>query len=192
MDTDPATAGAHGWSLSPSARVSESAACSGAVGVELSRSPVSTEDVIATPEHRQLVTPGTELSLLAEVRDASPGATLELRWYPDTRGGSTSATTLDIPVGSSDRSSCRQVRIDATVPEGMVAVQPMVRLPPTFDVHRGARVAVDNVQLIAWAAPGEFGRRYPVVDARDDVTLRLVDDSGLVDDPVAYDSTPPW
>ncbi len=191
MDTAEETDGAHGWALSPTAAMTSSAACDGVVGVELTRSPVSTEDVIVTPEHRQLVTPGTELSLLAEVRDASVGATLELRWYPDTRGGSTSATTLDIPGGASEGDFCRQVRIDATVPAGIVAVQPMVRLPPTFDVHRGARVAVDNVQLIEWAAPGEYGRRFPVVEAREDVTLSLVDDWGSDGDPLAYSSTSP-
>ncbi len=191
MDTDPGTDGAHGWALSPTATLTSAAACTGAVGVQLDRSPVSTEDVLATPAHRQLVTPGAELSLVAEVRDASPGATLELRWYPDTRGGSTSVTTLRVPEGSSDAGSCRQVRIDATVPEGIVAVQPMIRLSPTLDVHLGARLAVDDVQLIAWAASGEHGRRLPVVDVRDDATLVLRDDTVLPGDPVAHQSTSP-
>ncbi|MGY1681021.1 CapA family protein [Geodermatophilus sp. SYSU D01176] len=190
MDTDPRTEGLHGWSLSPTARVSESAACSGAVGVQLSRSPVSTEDVIATPQHRQLVTPGTQLSLLAEVRDASEGATLELRWYPDTRGGSTSATAVPIPAGSYD-DDCRQVRIDATVPAGIVAVQPMVRLPPPLDVQFAASLAVDDVQLVAWAPPDTFGRRYPVLDVREDTTVVLGRDGESPGDPVAGASTSP-
>ena len=190
MDTDPATAGAHGWSLSPSARVSEPAACSGVVGVELSRSPVSTEDVIATLKHRQLVTPGTQLSLVAEVRDASEGARLELRWYPDTRGGSTSTSAVEIPAGAYDE-ECRQVRIDATVPDGIVAVQPMVRLPPTLDVQFAAHLAVDDVQLVVWAAPGTFGRRYPVLDVREDTTVVLGRDGESPEDPVAGTSTSP-
>ncbi|MBM7807973.1 poly-gamma-glutamate synthesis protein (capsule biosynthesis protein) [Geodermatophilus bullaregiensis] len=190
MDTDPATAGAHGWSLSPSARVSEAAACSGVVGVELSRSPVSTEDVIATPEHRQLVTPGTQLSLVAEVGDASEGARLELRWYPDTRGGSTSTTAVEIPAGSHD-DACRQVRIDATVPDGIVAVQPMVRLLPTLDVQFAAHLAVDDVQLVVWATPGAFGRRYPVLDVQEDTTVVLGRDGDFPEDPVAGTSTSP-
>ncbi len=188
MDTDPQTDGAHGWSLSPTAQMTAAAACSGAVGVELSRSPVSTEDVIATPQHRQLVTPGAQLSLIADVRDASAGATLELRWYPDTRGGSTSTTSVSVPAGSYEQ-RCRQVRIDATVPEGIVAVQPMVRLPPTFDVQFAARLAVDDIQLVQWAAPGEHGRRYPIVDVREDATVVLAGDSALSDGPVAGTST---
>lgn len=190
MDTDPETDGAHGWSLGRAARVTSSAACAGDVGVELSRSPVSTEDVLATPAHRQMVTPGTTLSVLAEVRDASPGATLELRWYPATEGPSSSATTLQIPEGSYDEGSCAQVRIDAAVPAGIVAAQPMVRLPPTSDVHLGAHLAVDNVQLVVWGASGGNGRRYDVVDVLRDVTLPLVDDAGVTPEPVAH-GTPP-
>lgn len=186
MDTDPRTDGAHGWSLGPTTRVASSAACAGAVGVELSRSPVSTEDVLATPIHRQLVTPGANLSVIAEVRDASPGATLELRWYSATQGPSNSVTTLQIPEGSYDEDSCVQVRLDATVPEGVIAAQPMLRLPPTLDVHFGAHLAVDNVQLVTWGASGENGRRYDVVDVREDVTLPLVNDATVTADPVAY------
>jgi poly-gamma-glutamate synthesis protein (capsule biosynthesis protein) len=189
MDTDPQTDGAHGWSLGPAAKVASTAACDGDVGVELSRSPVSTEDVVATPVHRQLVSPGTTLSVLAEVRDASAGATLELRWYPATEGASSSVTTLQIPEGSYDAGSCAQVRIDATVPVGIIAAQPMVRLTPTFDVHLGAHLAVDNVQLVVWGASGENGRRYDVVDVLKDVTLPLVDDAGVNTDPVSHRSS---
>jgi poly-gamma-glutamate synthesis protein (capsule biosynthesis protein) len=189
MDTDPQTHGAHGWSLGPDASVTSRAACAGAVGVELRRGPVSTQDVLATPVHRQLVSPGSTISVLADVRDASPGATLELRWYPATEGPSSAVTTLPIPEGAFDEDSCAQVRIDATVPAGIIAAQPMVRLPPTFDVHLGAHLAVDNVQLVVWGAPGESGRRYDVVDVLQDVTLPLVDDAGVSKDPVALRSS---
>jgi poly-gamma-glutamate synthesis protein (capsule biosynthesis protein) len=127
--------------------------------------------------------------VLADVRDASPGATLELRWYPATEGPSSAVTTLPIPEGAFDEDSCAQVRIDATVPAGIIAAQPMVRLPPTFDVHLGAHLAVDNVQLVVWGAPGESGRRYDVVDVLQDVTLPLVDDAGVSKDPVALRSS---
>lgn len=186
MDTDPGTRGAHAWSLSPTAEVTSRAACNGAAGVELDRSPVSRQDVVATPAHRQLVTPGTEVSLMASVRDASAGATLELRWYPDTRGGSTSATSVPIPAGEHDSGSCLLVRIDATVPEGIVAVQPMVRLPPPEDVHFGAHLAVDDVQLVAWAAPGEYGRRFDVVAVLEDTVLRMTTDSALGSEPLIH------
>jgi poly-gamma-glutamate synthesis protein (capsule biosynthesis protein) len=151
---------------------------------------VSTDDVLATPVHRQLVTPGSTVSVLAEVRDASAGAALELRWYPATQGPSGAVTTLPIPAGSYGEDSCAQVRIDATVPTGMIAAQPMVRLPPTFDVHLGAHLAVDNVQFVVWGASGENGRRYDVVDVLQDVTLPLVDDAGVSTDPVAHRSSP--
>ncbi|HVM13240.1 MAG TPA: CapA family protein [Egibacteraceae bacterium] len=174
MDTDPATSGAHAWSLSSTATTTPVAACAGsAVGVELSRSPVSTLDVIATPEHRQLVSPGDVLSLVVDVRDASPGSTVELSWYPDTRGASTTTTSAPIPAGNHPSDSCRRVRIDATVPDGIVAAQPVVRLAPPLDVHRGARLAIDNMQLIAWAAPGESGPRFDTIESRDDVLLTI-------------------
>jgi poly-gamma-glutamate synthesis protein (capsule biosynthesis protein) len=144
--------------------------------------------VLVTPVHRQLVSPGTTVSLLVEVRDASPGATLELRWYPTTRGPSSGGTILSIPPGSHGKGSCALVRIDERVPEGVFAAQPVVRLRPTFDVHLGARLAVDNVQLVAWGASGENGRRYDVVEARDDVTLLLLDDAGVTTEPVVHHS----
>ncbi|WP_448614391.1 CapA family protein [Modestobacter sp. URMC 112] len=184
MDTDPGTRGAHGWSLSPTATVTSTAACNGTAGVELTRSPVSRLDVVATPAHRQLVTPGTELSLLADVRDASAGAALELRWYGDTRGESTSAVSVPIPAGEYGNGSCRLVRIDATVPEGIVAVQPMLRLPPPGDVQFGAHVAVDDVRLVAWAGLGEYGRRFDVLEAREDATVSFTDDAGSGGEPL--------
>ena len=185
MDTDPATSGAHGWALGSNGRLSAAAACSGSVGLELRRSPLSTTDVVATPEHRQLVTAGSRLSLVADVRDASPGSTLELRWYPDTKGGSASATTLPIPPVSSDEDACEQVRLDATVPDGIVAVQPFLRLAPPDDVHLGPTLAIDNVQLVVWSQ-GEYGRRYDVVDAREDISVDLTDDSALPADALPF------
>ncbi len=141
--------------------------------MELSRSPVSSLDVIATPEHRQLVNAGDTLSLVADIRDASPGSTIELRWYPDTKGPSTTTTSAPIPAGTHSPDACQQVRIDATVPDGIVAAQPIVRLAPPLDVHRGAHLALDNVQLISWAQPGESGPRFDTVEARDDTILAV-------------------
>jgi poly-gamma-glutamate synthesis protein (capsule biosynthesis protein) len=180
-----ATSGAHAWSLSSTATITPTAACAGSgvgVGVELSRSPVSALDVIATPEHRQLVNRGDVLPLV-DVRDASPGSTVELSWYPDTRVASTATTSAPIPAGSHPSSSCRRVRIDATVPDGIIAVQPVVRLAPPLDVHRGARLAVDNVQLISWAPPGESGPRFDTIESRDDAVLTLIAATGADDAP---------
>jgi hypothetical protein len=46
------------------------------------------------------------------------------------------------------------------------------------------------VQLVAWGASGGNGRRYDVVDVLQDVTLPLIDDAGVMPDPVAH-GTPP-
>jgi poly-gamma-glutamate synthesis protein (capsule biosynthesis protein) len=170
--------------------VTPTAACAGTVGVELYRSPVSTRDVIATPEHRQLTPPGTHLSLITDIRDASSGSTIELGWYPDTKGPSTTTTSIPIPAGSHSPNTCHQVRIDVTVPDGIVAVQPIVRLAPPLDVHRGAHLAIDNVQLIAWAPPGQSGRRFNVLDAREDTIVSLTADAEGPWDPFAYQSIP--
>lgn len=164
MDTDPRTGGGHLWALGRNAEVSPAGACSGGSGAVLRRSPVSTEDAVLTPRHRQLVTPGTRLSLLADVRDASPGASLELRWYGDTKAPSSSQVALDLPEvdGGAD---CEAVRLDAVVPDGAVAVQPYLRLAPPGGVHLGAELAVDDVRLVAWGEPGSAGRRFDVLAA---------------------------
>jgi hypothetical protein len=176
MDTDPLTGGGHLWALGEHSEVSPAGACSGESGAVLRRSPVSTDDIVLTPQHRQLVTPGTRLSLLADVRDASPGSTLELRWYGDTKGPSSAQVTLDLPEVDGDP-DCEAVRLDAVVPDGAVAVQPYVRLAPPGGVHLGAELAVDDVRLVAWGEPGAAGRRFDVLaaDGADAVAV-LADD----------------
>ncbi len=71
-----------------------------------------------TPTHRQLVTAGTRLSLLADVRSASPGATLELALFGDTKGGSLNTLRRSIPSGQRDADGCVRLRLDAVVPPG--------------------------------------------------------------------------
>ncbi len=185
LDTDPETEGAHGWVLGPGGELTSAAACSGEVGVRLARSPASTEDVLAAPGHRQLVAPGTDVTVVVDVRDASAGATLELRWYDSRTGGSTSGTSVTIPEGA-DGDTCRQIRLDATVPDGIVAVQPAVRLPPTDDAQFSAQVSFDDMMLVSWADRGESGRRYSVLDGRGRPTVTLARDPGAGDDPVAF------
>lgn len=179
MDTDPETVGSHHWAYGPNVRRTSSAACgsrSGS-GMELRRSPASTADVVLTPTHRQLVHAGTSLSLLAHVRGASEGATLELALFGDTRGGSSATLRTPVPAGDVDVDGCRRVRLDVVVPAGTVAVQPFVRLPAPDGVQRGAHLRVDDVLLVAWAPDGTAGRRYGVVGAREDVTLTLRSDA---------------
>ncbi len=189
MDVDPTTDGGHLWALSDNGHVSTAAACSGAVGAELVRSPLSAQDVVLTPKHRQLVSAGMVLSLIAEVRGASSGATMELRWYPDTNGPSDASVTVRIPEGSHARDECQQMRLDATVPENVVAAQPFLRLVAPEGVHRSARLAVDNIRLVGWARTGDTSRRYDTLEARRSATWRLSSDAtedGKATKPFSY------
>jgi poly-gamma-glutamate synthesis protein (capsule biosynthesis protein) len=146
------------------------AACGTGTGIELARSPVSGDDVVLTPTHRQLVPAGARLSLVVDVRHASPGATLELALFGDTKGGSLTTLRTAIPSGDRGADDCRRVRLDAVVPPGVVAVQPFVRLVPPGGVQRGAELGVDDVLLVAWAEDDASGRRYDVVGAAEDVS----------------------
>lgn len=176
MDTDPSTEGAHEWAVGDNVSRTSRAACGRGAGMELRRSPVSELDVVLSPTHRQLVEPGGTLSLVADVRGASRGATLELALFPDTKGPSTSTLQVPFPTGDRPADRCRQVRIDAVLPPGIVAVQPFLRLvAPEGDV-RVARLLVDDVRLIAWGPPGATGRRYDTLQARSDADVDLVSD----------------
>jgi poly-gamma-glutamate synthesis protein (capsule biosynthesis protein) len=133
--------------------------------MELTRSPASGDDVVLTSSHRQLVNAGARLSLIADVRRASPGANLELALYGDTKGGSLTTLRTPIPASDQDDDRCQRVRLDAVVPPGVVAVQPFARLVPSGGVQRGARLGIDDVLLVAWSPAGASGRRYDIVEA---------------------------
>lgn len=191
MDTHPAIetrSSAPSWELGRAARTVPSASCASqddeettgsAIpdtettdhGVELVRSPLSTKDVYAAPDDRVGVTAGQQVSLIADVRSASPGSELELRWYNSMTGKSTGSTEVAIPEGKSSSDECRQVRVDAVVPPGAVAARPFLRLSPPDDTLTGPRLAVDDVRLIAWAPEGEAGRRFDTVEAAEPITL---------------------
>ncbi|MCW2622643.1 MAG: hypothetical protein JWL64_2245 [Frankiales bacterium] len=173
MDTDPKTSGAELWSFGDNVEQTPSAACSGANGMELRRSPVSQQDVVLTPTHRQLVAPGGSLSLLAAVRGASSGATLELALFTDTEGPSNATLRVRIPAGERDAGACEQVRLDAVLPPGIVAVQPYVRLAAPPGDLRAAHLAVDDLRLVAWSQPGASGRLFDTVEAQGEATLSL-------------------
>jgi poly-gamma-glutamate synthesis protein (capsule biosynthesis protein) len=152
------------WHLGRFAAASGEAACSGRRGLLLRRSPVSARDVIATPAHRQAVSPGERLTLVADVGKASAGAVLELRWYAGASGSSTDTVAVDVPERLR-RSGCEQVRLDVTVPPGAHAVQPFVRLRPPSDVNLSAELWIDDIRLVAWGPAGASGRRWDVVEA---------------------------
>jgi len=177
LDTDPSTPGAHQWQFGASVLRTSAAACSGVDGMELLRSPTSTRDVVLTPAHRQLVRSGTALSLVAEIRGASTGATLELALYGDTQGPSVTTLRATIPARATAASgACQRVRIDTRIQPGIVAVQPFLRLASPKSNVRAAHLLVDDVRLVAWAAAGASGRRYDTVEVREDTTLELRND----------------
>lgn len=143
--------------------------------IELQRTPDSQDDAVLAPTHRQLVRPGTSLSLLVDVRSASAGWSIELAVFADTEGPSVASSVLPVPEGAYDQ-QCRTVRIDVEVPPGTVAVQPFIRLAAPVGEVRALRLAVDDVRLVAWAPAGATGRRYDTVEARADAVVELVDD----------------
>lgn len=161
------------WTLGRFAEVAPEATCGGATGLVLRRSPVSQRDVVAAPAHRQPVEPGQRLTLVADVKQASAGAWLELRWYAGMAGGSMKVSRLAVPRVSPGR-SCTQVRFDVVVPDHAMAVQPWLRLEPPHDVHLAAHLALDDVRLVAWSETP--GRRDDIIDPRDDGEVRLVRD----------------
>ncbi|MFW0787262.1 CapA family protein [Gordonia sp. CPCC 206044] len=189
QDADPGTRGVELWRLGRAARVSTSAACADTRdpdvegdgtadgrGLELVRSPKSTKDVFATTSSRIDTEPGRRLSLLAAVRSASPGSTLEIRWYGAAMGKSIGSQTVEIGEGDHPRGDCAQVRIDAVVPPGVVAAQPFVRLRPPDDSLSGPSLAIDDVRLVDWAPSGTAGRGFDTVERTGPGTVRFTGD----------------
>ena len=152
------------WELGQWAKTSASGACDSRLGVQMLRSPVSLEDVFVSTAHRQQVAPGQSLTLLAEIRGASPGASLELSWYAANEGPSIGGNRVTIPQSPAD-APCETIRIDATVPDGVIAAQPFFRLAPPGSTTLSSSLYVDNVRLIQWATPGTYGRLYDTVEA---------------------------
>jgi hypothetical protein len=175
LDTDPTTTGPSLWTLGKYASVSGEAACTGAQGLRLQRSPVSQEDLVVSPSHRQNVHPGDALSLTASVPLASEGAWLELRYYRGMDGASVGVRSLAIPpvrLGS----GCATVRLDVRIPRGIVAVQPFVRLTPGHDINLAGELRVDDVRLVRWTTPGTGGRLYDTLSFARDANALLTRD----------------
>ena len=158
LDTDPDANGTTLWALGKYVTTSFEAHCGGVQGLRLRRGPLSAKDVVISPQYRQPVAAGTRLTLTAMVKQASEGASLEVRWYRtlDPTKRSSGAQSLAIVPHDLGR-PCTPVRLDLEVPEGMVAVQPFVRLSPRHDVNFAAELRVDDVRLIAWSDPGAAG-----------------------------------
>lgn len=187
-DLEPATPGpstASGgllWDLGRYADLTSGAACldpgaptdSPGRGVRLLRSPVSEDDVLASTRHRIPVTPGSRLTLVAQVRSASASGVLELHWYAGAKGPSVRVDRVAVPAGEHGPQECTQVRLDVTAVDGVAYVQPFLRLPPTDDTHLGAHLLLDNVRLISWAPDGTTGPALDVVTSEQPANIVLV------------------
>ena len=181
LDTDPDATGSTLWALGKYVTTSMEAGCQGAQGLQLRRGPLSAKDVVISPRYRQPVTPGTRLTLRANVRLASEGASLEVRWYRSldpTKRSSGAESVAILPQRLAG--PCAPVRLDLVVPEGMVAAQPYVRLSPLHDVNLAAELRVDDVKLVAWNEPGAAGRRLDTVELGSGSTSGSGSGSGLV------------
>ncbi|EOM76159.1 hypothetical protein DW322_18480 [Rhodococcus rhodnii] len=188
-DAAPAPGDAAGlWELGDAARTTPTAGCAGD-GLELVRSPLSTEDVYATPAGRVDVARGQHLSLLADVRSASPGSILEIRWYDGASGHSIGSDDIAVPERDRTSGGCAEVRLDAVVPPGAVAAQPFVRLNPPGDAVSGPRLAVDDVRLVSWAPEGSAGRRFDTVETTRSVTVAVTGDAEGPAEPFADEAT---
>ncbi|MDR6790981.1 poly-gamma-glutamate synthesis protein (capsule biosynthesis protein) [Pseudarthrobacter oxydans] len=160
------------WTLGQFAEVSSAGACGEGLGLQMLRSPVSQEDVYVSTRHRQQITPGSSLSLIAEVRGASKGGSIELSWYSGNKGPSSGGVQVPIPESSAD-SACEVVRIDAVAPPGITAAQPYLRLAPPNSETLSSSLYVDNVRLVEWAATGAAGRLYDSVEGGPDVSAEF-------------------
>ncbi|WP_189337475.1 CapA family protein [Arthrobacter sp. AFG7.2] len=164
------------WTLGQYAKVSPAGACGDGLGLQLLRSPVSLEDVYVSTAHRQQITPGSSLTLLADVRGASAGGSIELSWYDGNKGKSVGGVQIPIPESSAD-TACELVRIDAVAPPGITAAQPFLRLAPPKGETLSSSLFVDNVRLIEWAPPGTAGRLYDSVEGGPGVSAEFTLDA---------------
>jgi poly-gamma-glutamate capsule biosynthesis protein CapA/YwtB (metallophosphatase superfamily) len=174
MDTGPDTTQPLLWGLGKYTQVTNAAACTGARGVHLVRKPASDFDVIATPLHRMPVTPGERLTLAVSASRASDGAQAEVRWYAALDGPSDGIAVL--PIESFEDDGCRQFRLDVTVPDGVVAVQPYLRLIDPGSPTKAGELIADDVRLVRWDSPGAGGRIFDTVSFDDAGSARLTAD----------------
>lgn len=181
LDADPAANGSTQWALGKYVTTSMESGCTGVQGLRLRRGPLSTKDVVISPAYREPVAPGTELTLTANVRLASEGASLEVRWYRTLDNDKRSSGSQSVAIEPHRLNGpCSPVRLNLEVPEGMVAVQPYVRLSPLHDVNLAAELRVDDVRLIAWSDGVGATRLLDTVELTDVDAAPVVRDGGVV------------
>jgi hypothetical protein len=147
---DPESRAEYLWTLGTADKRHGSAyAFEGSGGVRLQRTADNTSDVLLSPLYRVLIAPESELSIVGMIRASNRAeVTLQLSWYPDTAGRSTSQTVEPVQVTPSG--SWLPFRLDIAAPPGAIAVGLFLRLAPPE--RRMAYADVDNVRLIQWAS----------------------------------------
>jgi poly-gamma-glutamate synthesis protein (capsule biosynthesis protein) len=172
------------WSQGKYADLTPDASCQPTGrGVLLVRTPLSAEEAVMAPDHRASVVPGQKLSLVANVRQASEGSRLEVHWYEDMVGSSSSTSRLELPSGAWSPGSCQRVRFDRTVPAKAVAAQVFIVLEAPEGGQTIRRLAIDDLSLVDWAPKGRSGRRYDMVDGLRSGSVTFHSDSAHPADP---------
>lgn len=140
------------WDLEgPDKRIGTEYAYEGDVGARIQRSSGNKSDIVLTPLHRILVEPSTKLSVVGMAcTGRNANLSLQLSWYPDTRGASDTQTIEPIVVKSDD--AWEPFRVDVTVPSNAVAIGLFLRLKPPLNGL--ATVDLDNIRVIEWAPVG--------------------------------------
>ena len=132
----------------------------GSVGLRRATSQLEDEDPEATaPPAAGATLADAQVSLTGLLRmDPSARVEVQLSWYPDTRGPSSSQTVQMVKGGADG--TWQPLRLDVAVPPDAVAVGVFVRLlppvqlpgqpPPPSEVAAG----LDRVRLIEWSPQG--------------------------------------
>lgn len=135
------------WTLStPASRTGAAYAYQGENGAHLERGAGNLEPAVLTTIHRILVNAGDEITATGMGRMPQAGsAELQLSWFSDTKGPSTSQTIIPLKLGK----DWTAFSLDATVPDGVVAVGLYLKLQPPQTGQ--AAVDFDALRLIKWA-----------------------------------------
>ena len=131
-----------------SVQVSSNFAYEGEAGIRLSRHTGQKIDAVTTNLYHLLVQPGTQLTIAGMFR-SSVGAkpAVQVSWFPSTAGPSKDQTVF--PLQSTTADTWQPFSFDVIVPDGIVAAQIFLRLPPP---NNGDITAdFDNLRVIQWA-----------------------------------------
>jgi hypothetical protein len=141
------------WEVQPGREFGTPLGVEGSSGARIRRRRGEVTDAYLNPVHRILVPARAELTAIGLV-EAPRGARVivQLSWYPDTRGASTSQTVHEVELAP-DEDGWTAVRLDAVAPADAVAVGFFVRLVPPTDTEE-VTAAFDNLALVEWSARG--------------------------------------